>query len=243
MSDRPKTDQRYKERFKYWEGDAVRQKRELILRTYEYLLPFKYPNVEVERACVGGEPHGMELFVVPDGSKEDAVYGMGAQDRDPAKGNRFADGIVIREEEPIVRVAVIGSACTPPGYVTLEGEPLANWRRKDEMVQAMPVRMRVDNLWGQHLRFDQALETDSETAGRPLPDKMPERWKSFSSGIRCTTREMPLAGMSSAIFETPPCTSVRISGGSANPGWKSDNCPDDNHYSFRIIRVTVESKG
>jgi hypothetical protein len=47
--------------------------------------------------------------------------------------------------------------------------------------------------------------------------------------------------MSSAVFETPPCKSVRISGGGTNPGWKTDNCPDDIHYSFKIIRVTVDA--
>ena len=74
------------------------------------------------------------------------------------------------------------------------------------MPECMPVRMRVDDLWGQHMRFDQAL-----------------------------------AGMSCAIFEIPPCKWVRIAGGSATPGWKSDNCPDDNHYSFKIIRVSVDA--
>ena len=215
----------------------VAEKREVFLRTYEYKVPFKYRNIEVERTLVGGEPHGMELFVVPDGLKEDFVYGSFLDD--PAKGDRYADGIVIVEDSPIVRVAVIGSACTPPGYVTLEGKPISGWRNSDEMVEALPVRMRVDNLWGQHLRFDQALETSGKVAGRPFPEMMPERWKSFSSGTRLTTREFPLAGMSCAIFETPPCEWVRISGGSTNAGWKSDS--GDNHYSVRMIRVTVEA--
>ena len=242
MSDQGENNPRYKDRFRYWEADPVLEKRELTLRTYEYILPFKYPNVEVARSVLGGEPHGMEMFAVPDGTKEDAIYGMDTPDRNPAQGNRYADGFVITEDEPIIRVAVVGSACTPPGYVTLEGEPIDGWRRADEMIEAMPVRMRIDNLWGHHLRFDQALECDSTTAARPFPEQMPERWKEFSTGVRCTTREMPMVGMSSAIFETPPCKWVRISGGSANSGWRSDNCPDDNHYSFRIIRVTVESR-
>lgn len=230
---------REKDKFKYWEAYPVAEKREITLRTYEYKAPFKYSNIEVERTLVGGEPHGMELFVVPDGMKEDFVYGSFLDN--PADGDRYADGIVIMEEEPIIRVAVIGSACTPPGYVTLEGHPISGWRNPDEMVEAMPVRMRIDNLWGQHLRFDQALETSGKVAGRPFPDKMPERWKSFSSGTRLTTREFPLAGMSCAIFETPPCEWVRVSAGSTAPGWKSDNCPDDNHYSVRMIRVTIEA--
>ena len=226
-------------KFKYWEAYPVLEKREMVLRTYEYRVPFKYTNVEVERSIIGGEPHGFELAVVPDGMLEDAVYGTG--DVDGAQCNRYADGIVIRDDDPIVRVAVIGSACTPPGYVTLEGEPVDGWRNVDEIETCMPVRMRIENLWGQHLRFDQALETAGRTAGRPHPERMPERWKAFSSGTRLTTREFPLAGMSCAVFETPPCRLVRISAGSINVGWKTDNCPDDNHYSLRMIRVTVEA--
>ena len=34
-------------------------------------------------------------------------------------------------------------------------------------------------------------------------------------------------------------TSTRIQGGSTVPGWEEDNYPDDIHYSFRVIRVTV----
>jgi hypothetical protein len=211
----------------------------MTLRTFEYLAPFKYENLEVERILVGGEPHGLELYVVPPGTPDQFVYGSGK--RDGVQSNRYADGIVIREDHPIVRVAVIGSACTPPGYVTLEAEPADGWRNADEMVQAMPVRMRIDGLWGQHLRFDQALETSGQQAGRPFPDAMPQRWKEFSTGVRLTAREYPLAGMSCAVFETPPCKSVRISAGSTCVGWKSDNCPDDNHYSVRVIRTTVDA--
>jgi hypothetical protein len=233
---------RFRDRFKHWEEDTILEKREMVLRTFEYRLPFKYANVQVERALSGGEPHGMEMYAVPDGKKEEFVYGQSAEDKDPAKGNRWADGFVITEDYPIVRVAVVGSACTPPGYVTLEGGGLdEDWRRADEMLECMPVRMRVDDLWGQHMRFDQALECDGEAAGRPFPQHMPERWKEFSTGTRLTAREMPLAGMSCAIFEIPPCKWVRVAGGSATPGWKSDNCPDDNHYSFKIIRVTVDA--
>ena len=226
-------------KFLHWEDYPVREKRKMMLRTYEYCVPFKYPNIEVERSIIGGEPHGFELGVVPDGMLEDFVYGTGDEDR--GKSDRYADGVVITEEDPIVRVAVIGSACTPPGYLTLEGEPVEGWRNHDEIAECMPVRMRIENLWGQHLRFDQALETSGNTAGRPLPAIMPERWKEFASGTRLTAREFPLAGMSCAVFETPPCSNVRISGGSINPGWKTDNCPDDCHYSVRAIRVTVDA--
>lgn len=234
------TPEKYPDRFKYY-SDPMRKKREIVTRLYEYELPFKYPNITVERTCDGGEPHGMEMYTVPPGRFDEFVYGAtGKKDPEP---NRFADGIVIVEEEPIIRVEVIGSACTPPGYVTIEGIPIEGWRREDEVEEAMPVRMRVDNLWGMHLRFDQFLETSysNRPPDRPAPKRMPERWKALGIGGRIYYQEMPLAGMSSAFFSTPPCRQIRVSGGSACPGWKSDNCPDDNHYSFRIIRLTVES--
>ena len=66
-----------------------------------------------------------------------------------------SDAIVVEEENPIIRLAVIGSACTPPGYVQVECEPIEGWRRPTEIESVMPVRMRIDGLWGTHLRVDQ----------------------------------------------------------------------------------------
>ena len=80
---------REKDKFKYWEAYPVAEKREVFLRTYEYRAPFKYRNIEVERTLVGGEPHGMELFVIPDELKEDFVYGSFLDD--PTSGDRYAD--------------------------------------------------------------------------------------------------------------------------------------------------------
>ena len=74
-------DERYPDRFKYF-SDPVRKKREIHTRLYEYELPFKYPNADMELEC----------------------------------------------------------------------EPVDGWRRSDEVSEAMPVRMRVDNLWGMLLR-------------------------------------------------------------------------------------------
>ena len=52
-------------------------------------------------------------------------------------------------------------------------------------------------------------------------------------------RENPLTGMSCAVFEVPASKSVRVMGGSELLGWTEDNYPNDNHYSFRIIRTAV----
>ena len=213
----------------YPEKPQIRQ--ELKTTTYEYVMPFNYENLSVERQYHGGEFHGVEMFPLAEVAPPKATSG------------KPAEGIVVTEVHPIVRVVVIGSACTPPGYVTLEAEPVEGFRRKQKTAERlaevdgiMPVRFRIDNLWGMHLRFDQWAETDG---GRPFPDDIPDKYKGRFTGYRCTDREFPLTGMSSAIFEIPASKKIRISGGSQIPGWTNDTYPDDNHYSFRIIRTTV----
>ncbi len=52
-------------------------------------------------------------------------------------------------------------------------------------------------------------------------------------------RDLPLTGMSCALFSIPRSKKVRIMAGSEILGWHDDNYPDDAHYSIRIIRVTV----
>lgn len=189
--------------------DEMREKEVLALKTYEYTLPFNYPNVEVNRVWQGPEQHGMELFPIT------SVDG---------KNHPPSDSITIVEEEPIVRIVVIGSACTPPGYVTVEARPIEGFRRPKEDLEAMPVRFRQDGLWGMHLRADLLKGIVGDTYG--------EKTKS-------TYKELPIAGMSCAIFEIPKSKKVIISGGSTIAGWHGDNFPDDAHYSFRTIRVTV----
>ena len=158
-----------------------------------------------------------------------------------------ADCIAVSEERPIVRVVVIGSACTPPGYVQVECEELESWRRGDEVRTVMPVRFRMNNLWGMHLRADQWLTLSKDVKRGLHPygyEAMPKGILDVYPGlkdyaVKCDASEFPLTGMSSAIFEVPPSRRVLISGGSEIPGWSSDGAADDAHYSFRIIRTTV----
>jgi hypothetical protein len=206
-------------------------RRELKTRTYEYTMPFNYENISVDRRYRGGEFHGVELFPLAEVSPPD-----------PSSG-KPAEAIVVAEDSPIVRVVVIGSACTPPGYVTLEADTVEGFRRTQEKAERlaevdgiMPVRFRINDLWGMHLRFDQWAEPHG---GRPFPEDIPDKYKGRFTGYRCTDQEFPLTGMSCAIFEIPDSHKVRISGGSQIPGWTTDNYPDDAHYSFRIIRTTV----
>jgi len=91
-------------------------------KTYTYWAPFNYPNfcVELGRTdpYVGAEfnTDGVELDVPP--------YGA----------------ITFVEDEPIVGVDVIGSACVPPGFVQVFAEPL-EWK-----YPRTGVKMKVDGL-------------------------------------------------------------------------------------------------
>ena len=182
--------------------DPVRERHELTLKTYEYKLPFNYTNIDVDRVWVGGEKHGMELYAIK------TTDGSTASTQTPG------DAIVISEDDPIVQVAVVGSACTPPGSVMLEATTIDGEAHGGENKDALPVRFRIDNLWGMHLRADLL-------------------------GQGGTFEALPISGMSCAIFEIPPSKSVRVMSAGAIPAWSNDNYPDDAHYSVRLIRTTV----
>jgi hypothetical protein len=158
----------------------------------EYWAPFNYPNfcVELGRTDppLGAEFNndGVELDVPP--------YGA----------------LTFTEDEPIVGVDVIGSACAPPGYVQIFAEPL-EWK-----FPRTGVKMKVDGLWGEHLRWNLVK------AG------IDEGWRS--------------AGMSSAHFGLPESSKVTIMAGSSHDIAEMDvkNGRHDAHYCIRIIRVTVK---
>ena len=226
----------------YYPHVEMQKKTRLVTETYEYEMPFKYENIRVFRHfMMAREPHGVEMGMVnfnfPDGAEE-------PQDL-------VGDSITIEEAHPVVRVAVIGSACTPPGYVQIECEPVEEWRNRYELRTVMPPRFRINNLWGMHLRVDQVASATPEVAPKikrvdddpyeEYPEGHFELHKRARGGIwtKAHCREFPLAGMSCAVFEVPPSKRVIIQGGSEIPGWTSDNFPGDHHYSFRTIRTTV----
>jgi hypothetical protein len=158
---------------------------------YEYWAPFNYDNVHVELGrvdpYVGAEfnEDGVELDVPP--------YGA----------------ITLVEEEPIVGITVIGSACCPPGFIIVHAEPV-EWK-----YPRSGVKMRINNLWGEHLRL--------------------EPW---NAGIDEGYRD---AGMSCAVFELPDSKKVTIMAGSQMDIDQLDiqNVRHDAHYDIRLIRVTV----
>jgi len=158
----------------------------------EYWAPFNYPNIRVElgrtKPYVGAEFNmdGVELDVPP--------YGA----------------ITLVEEEPIVGVTVIGSACCPPGFVLLWAEPV-EWK-----YPRSGVKMRIENLLGEHMRIE------------PWKKGLDEAYR--DAGMSCAVFELPeskkvtiMAGSQMNIDERDV-----------------KNMRHDAHYCIRIIRVTVK---
>ena len=227
----------------YYPQVKKQTRRKLVTETYEYDAPFKYDNIRVIRHdMMSREMHGVEMNMVNDYHKEGASESTGQP----------GDRIILEEENPIVRLVVMGSACTPPGYIAIECEPITEWRNEFEYPEGLPARFRIDNLWGMHLRIDALLgdtldvipkyAVDGDFTFPPFSKGHGEWYKSMKdklNSIKTHYRENPLAGMSSAIFEIPPSKKVTIQGGSQIPGWVSDNFPNDHHYSFRTIRSST----
>lgn len=211
--------------------DPVQEPEELSFKTIEYRMPFNYRNITVNRAYQGGEWHGVETFPIK------------THPEDKATSCRPADYIEIRQEDPIARVVVIGSACTPPGWVGLECDPIEGFRRPNEVTQTIPARFRIDGLWGMHLRWDQWSAGPGEKLemNHPGHEYYPEELPPGQSHnrLKAIDREFPQLGMSCAVFEIPQSRTVRILAGSQVPGWTIDNFPDDVHYSIRVIRTTT----
>ena len=155
------------------------------------------------------------------------------------------DCIIIEEDQPIVRVAVIGSACTPPGYVMLEAQPCEEFYRRGDFIRCTaPVRFKQSNLWGMHLRYDQWSGPGGVDFGfEQMPPGIIERYPGLANeSVKAHYQAFPFAGMSCAVFEIPKSQKVTITGGSETTGWLTDNTGCDDHYSFRTIRTTVTDR-
>jgi hypothetical protein len=174
------------------EQDTQQQAVEYVAVVREYWAPFNYPNfcVELGRTdpYVGAEfnEDGVEL--------DEAPYGA----------------ITFVEDAPIIGVEVIGSACVPPGFVQIYAEPVV-WK-----YPRTGIKMKVDNLWGEHLRLEL------------IKAGLNEGWRT--------------AGLSSAHFSLPQSKKVTIMTGSQHDMADLDmhNMRHDAHYCTRIIRVTVQ---
>ena len=157
----------------------------------QYMAPFKYSNftVELGRDHPNSEYNmdGVEIDVPPHGA------------------------ITFIEDDPIIGVTVIGSSCSPPGTLLLHAEPV-EWK-----FPRTGVKMKVDNLWGEHIVGHQ-----------------------WFKGITEDWRE---AGFSTTHFNLPECSKVTLMGWSqAVIGQKEINeyRTNDGHYCFRIIRTTTK---
>jgi len=198
--------------------ERIPQKRKAFeLAHYQYDAPFFYENFRLEL----GRPWENATNRIAEDLPEEK-WGIVSDDLRPGYvGAEFnSDGVELDippygsitfvEDDPIVEVTVIGSACVPPGYVLLFGEPV-EWK-----YPRSGVKMRVDNLWGEHMRI--------------------EPWR---KGLTDSYRD---AGMSCAVFRTPPCRKITIMAGSQTTLDAPDfeNMRHDAHYCVRHIYVGVQ---
>ena len=113
------------------------------------------PNITVNRRYLrGAEFHGVEM---------NPFNSIGAD-----KEHRIPDNITIEEDNPIVRVVVIGSACTPPGWAQCEAFPTEAFYKPVDVPGGAAVRYRVNNLFGAHLRCDTWL---AQAEGEPCDER------------------------------------------------------------------------
>lgn len=184
---------------------------------YQYEAPFYYPNFRLElgrpwenaanhsRPDVPEEEWGVMTDELRPGYVGAEVNSDGVELDVPPYG-----AITFVEEEPIVEVTVIGSACVPPGYVQLYGEPVewAYWRTG--------VKQRVDGLWGEHIR------------GELWRKGIDEGYR--EAGLSCAVFRIPpckkitLMAGSQHIMDSPDFANLR----------------HDAHYAVRIIYVGVQ---
>jgi hypothetical protein len=184
---------------------------------FQYEAPFFYQNFRVE---LGRPWENSSNHSIPDSPEE--IWGITTDEVKPryVGAEMNSDGVELDippygaitfvEEEPIVEVTVIGSACAPPGYIMLYGEPV-EWK-----YARTGIKMRVDNLWGEHLR-----------------------WHMWTRGMNEGYRD---AGMSCAVFRIPPCKKITIMAGSQHTMDELDmkNMRHDAHYAVRYIYVGVQ---
>lgn len=169
----------------------------------QYWAPFNYPNfvVELGRPGSGAEinTEGVELDIPPHGA------------------------ITFTEEEPIIGVTVIGSACVPPGTVILHAEPI------ERKFPRTGVKMKAENLWGTHILagpWKSGVDEGFREAGLSYAHfEIPESKKvtimghaAFDVDINPPNKPLPphRAPVARGVFWTDP------------------------HYTVRAIRVTLK---
>jgi hypothetical protein len=195
----------------------TQQRKTFDLVHYQYDAPFFYRNFRVEL----GRPWENATNQAAEDLPEEK-WGIVSEDLRPGYvGAEFnPDGVELDippygsitfvEEDPIVEVTVIGSACVPPGYVLLFGEPV-EWK-----YPRSGVKMRVDGLWGEHMRIE------------PYRKGLIDSYR--DAGMSCAVFRIPpcskitiMAG-SQCTLDAPDFTNMR----------------HDAHYCVRHIYVSVQ---
>ena len=196
------------------------QKREAFRIVYhQYDAPFFYENFRVElgRPWENATNHAREdapeqqWGIMTDELKVGYVGAEFNQDGVELDVPPYG-AVTFVEDEPIVEVTVIGSACAPPGYVWLFGEPV-EWK-----YHRTGVKMRAEGLQGEHLR-----------------------WFLCKAGLDEGYRD---AGLSRAVFRTPPCRKITLMAGSQHTmdALDLENMRHDAHYCLRHIYVGVQKR-
>jgi hypothetical protein len=145
---------------------------------------------ELRSGYVGAEfnPDGVELDVPPHGS------------------------ITFVEDDPIIEVIVVGSACVPPGYVLLFGEPV-EWK-----YPRSGVKMRIDGLWGEHMRI--------EPFRKGITDSYRDAGMSYAAFHIPPCKKVTIMAGSQHTLDAPDFTNMR----------------HDAHYCVRHIYVGVQKE-
>ena len=198
------------------EGQTQQRKTFDIVR-YQYDAPFFYENFRVElgRPWENATNHAAENL-------PEEKWGIVSDDlRSGYVGAEFnPDGVELDippygsitfvEEDPIVEVTVIGSACVPPGYVLLFGEPV-EWK-----YPRSGVKMRIDGLWGEHMRI--------EPYRKGLIDSYRDAGMSYALFRLPPCRKITIMAGSQTTLDAPDF----------------DNMRHDAHYCVRHIYVGVQ---
>ena len=190
--------------------------------THVYICPFNYKNIDV------GD-----------------IYEI-----DPTKGIEFkADTgfLTIREDKPIVSVAVVGSGCAPGGYNICEwwddGETI------DNMTNQLVKRQRIDDLNGVHpmIMIQILMRT---FPGLTIKDILPEEQAVGGPGdtVRRLTDDF-MGSLHTCLYENsatfhvgPPYPNkVTIRSGCKANEVSGFECLDEYpaHYAIRVVKVVV----
>ena len=137
------------------------------------------------------------------------------------------DTITVEEEEPIISVVVIGSACQPPGFINLEAFPTDEFYKPEDPPGTYAPRFRAENLWGMHLRAGTWL-ANTEGADYGLLGASVRGDSGGAEGAEAGVEEIPHEG-----------TSVGASAGGDELRHFRDSQVDEDLYLGRVAALRL----